>query len=53
MKVTLSTPMGDITADITGGAIGSAEVTPEGGVMIHFYPVDTTGEPEEEAFIGG
>ena len=52
MKVTISTPMGDITADITGGAIGSAEVTPEGGVLIHFYPVDMATEPDEEAFIG-
>lgn len=51
MKVTISTPMGDITADITGGAIGSAEVTPDGGVIISFFPVDQQ-EPDEPAFIG-
>jgi len=44
--------MGDITADITGGAIGSAEVTPEGGVVIQFYPVDMATEPDEPAFVG-
>ena len=54
MQVTIETPQGSVTATITGGMIGSAEVAPDGGIRLSFFPMEAPPEESggEGEFIG-
>jgi len=45
MQVTIETPQDGVTATVTGGLIGNAQVDPDGVVNIRFFP--TEAPPEE------
>ncbi len=55
MKLTIETPQGTVTATVSEGFIGNAEITPEGAVIFSLIP-DGLPEPdakdESPGFIG-
>jgi hypothetical protein len=47
MKLKLKTPQGEMQLTVTQGFVGSAEVTPEGGVLFSLFPMVDEPPPEE------
>lgn len=55
MKIKLKTPQGEMQLTVTQGFVGTAEVTPDGGVVFSLFPADTEpSEPttEPDGFVG-
>lgn len=47
MKLKLKTPQGEMQLTVTQGFVGTAEVTPEGGVLFSLFPMVDDPPPEE------
>lgn len=51
MQVTIETPQGGVTATVTDGFIGNAQVDPDGAVNIAFFPAEKPPDEHGEEFI--
>lgn len=47
MKLKLKTPQGEMQLTVTQGFVGTAEVTPDGGVLFSLFP-DQETPPDDE-----
>ena len=55
MKLKLKTPQGEMQLTVTQGFVGTAEVTPDGGVVFSLFPAESEPiEPaaEPDGFVG-
>lgn len=54
MKLTIETPLGNMTATVDGGFIGNAQVEPDGVVNLSFFPQEEapTDVNNTDGFIG-